>query len=292
MIRRFATGVALATGLALSITGCLGEAGDKAGEAGEKAGEAGENLKLTAAQVLGKTAEKTGGTDSLTADLSAQMPGSGSMNGEIQYRTKPDPAYRMHFDAVSVGGRSLGEAEQLLLGGNLYIKLPSRRPSGGGAPSGKPWVKMPLGEIGKQSGISFDRLLQQSQQMDPVQTAQQLTASKDVREVGKEAVGGVQTTHYTGSYRAEDAVAKLPPEAQELYRRRMTQMGLETYSFNLWVDGEHLPRKLTLKAQMNDGAMTTTIKYRDFGEPVQITAPPANQVTDYGEMMNGLGSGN
>lgn len=287
MIRRFATGVALATGLALSLTGCLGEAGNKVDEAGK-------NLKLTAAQVLGKTAEKTGRTDSLKADLSAQIPGSGTaggtMNGEIQYRTKPDLAYRMHFNAVSLGGRELGDAEQILLGGNLYIKLPSG--AGGDRTSGKPWIKMSLDEIGKESGISFDRLLQQSQQMDPVQTTKQLTASKDVREVGKETVDGVETTHYTGSYRAEDAVAKLPPESRELYRRRMVQVGLETFSFDLWVDGEHLPRKLTLKAQMKDGVMNTTIKYRDFGKPVQITEPPANQVTDYSEILNALGGGN
>ncbi|MFG2246859.1 hypothetical protein [Spirillospora sp. NPDC048823] len=62
MIRRFATGVALATGLALSLTGCLGEAGTKVDEAGK-------NLKLSAAQVLDKTAEKTGRVDSLNTDM-------------------------------------------------------------------------------------------------------------------------------------------------------------------------------------------------------------------------------
>ncbi|MGP4024621.1 LppX_LprAFG lipoprotein [Actinomadura sp. 3N407] len=286
MIRRFATGVALATGLALSLTGCLGEAGDKVDEAGK-------NLKLSAAQVLGKTAENTGQIDSFKADLSMRMTGSKdgdvTMDGEMQYRMKPDLAYRMHFGQMSVAGREMGGGEQILLGGHIYIKLPS---VAGGGTSGKPWIKMSVDEIGKKTGISFDKLLQQSQQMDPVQNTKLLTASKDVREVGKENVDGVETTHYTGTYRVEDAVAKLPPESQEMYRKGAALSGMGNMHFDLWVDDRQLPRKMAMKSQQTaDGAMNMTIKYRDFGKPVQITAPPESQVTDFSEMLNALGGG-
>ncbi|MEU8796089.1 hypothetical protein [Spirillospora sp. NPDC048819] len=287
MIRRFATGVALATGLALSLTGCLGEAGNKVDEAGK-------NLKLSAAQVLGKAAEKTDQVDSFKADLSMQMTGSEdgdvTMNGDMQYRMKPDLAYRMHFGEMMVAGRQMGGGEQILLGSNIYIKLPSL--PGGGGSSGKPWIKMSLDEIGKKAGVNFDKLLQQSQQMDPVQNTKLLTASKDAREVGKENVDGVETTHYTGTYRIEDAVAKLPPESQEMYRTGMAQTGMENMHFDLWVDDQQLPRKVALKSQGTAvGALNMTIKYHDFGKPVQITAPPESQVTDFGEMLNGLGGG-
>jgi len=323
MIRRFATSVALATGLALSLTGCLGGAGDKVGEAGgqrdargettdhregspwsltgclggagDKVGEAGENLRLTAAQVLGKAAEKTGRLDSFKADMSMEMTGTSegnvSMTGQMQYRLKPDLAYSMRFDDMSVGGQTMSGMEQMLIGRNLYMKIPALAGLGAGNPS-KPWMKMSLDELGRQSGLNVDQLLQQSRQMDPVQNTKMLTASKDAREVGKEAVDGVETTHYTGTYRVEDAIAQLPADQQEAIRKVYAQSGMDNMQFDLWVDDRQLPRKMAMKSpQTADGVMNMTIKYRDFGKPVDITEPPASQVTDFSEMMRNLGGG-
>lgn len=288
MIRRFAAGTALATGLALSLTGCLGDAG-------KKVDEAGKNIKMTAAQVLGKAAEKTGQIDSFKADLAMRTSGAAggdmTMSGTMQYRTKPDVAYSMNFTDMTIGGKSVGAMEQRLVGGNMYMKMPvlSQLPGGG---SRKPWIKISLDELSRKSGMNIDEMLQQSRQMDPVQNTKMLTASKDAREVGEETIDGVKTTHYTGTYRMEDAIAKLPPKQQEAYRKTLGQMGLDNMHFDLWVDGQQLPRKMTMNTpQGAEGDLTVTTKYRDFGKPVQIVAPPASQVADFGELMSGLGSG-
>jgi hypothetical protein len=287
MIRRFAAGTALATGLALSLTGCLGDSG-------KTVDEAGKGLKLTAAQVLGKAAEQTGQTDSFKADMTMQMTGSSeggmSASGTMQYRTKPDLAYSMNFGQMTVGGQSMAGMEQRLVGRTMYMKMPSLTQLGGG--SGKPWLKISLDELGKKSGMNIDELLQQSQQMDPVQNTKMLTASKDAREVGKETIDGVQTTHYTGTYRMSDAISKLSPETQEAYRKSLGTTGTQAMNFDLWVDGRQLPRQMTMKSlESEGGTMTMTMKYRDFGKPVQLTEPPASEVTDFGQMMNRLGSG-
>lgn len=288
MIRRFVTGVALATGLALSLTGCLGGAGDKVGEAGE-------NLKLTAAQVLGKAAEKTGQLDTFAADMSMKMTGAGqgavSFTGQMQYQVKPDLAYAMKFDDMSVGGQTMAGMEQRLVGRTMYMKMPSM-PQLGGGNAAKPWLKISLDELGRQSGLNIDQLLQQSQQMDPVQNTKMLTASKDVREVGKETVDGVETTHYTGTYRVEDAVAQLPADQQDAIRKTYGQLGMDDMKFDLWVDDQQLPRKMAMKSQQTaSGVLDMTITYRDFGKPVNIAEPPASQVTDFSEMMRNLGGG-
>lgn len=288
MIRRFVTGVALATGLALSLTGCLGGAG-------EKVGEAGENLRLTAAQVLGKAAEKTGQLDTFAADMSMEMTGTDqgavSFTGQMQYQVKPDLAYAMKFDDMSVGGQTMAGMEQRLVGRTMYMKMPAM-PQLGGGNAAKPWLKISLDELGRQSGLNIDQLLQQSQQMDPVQNTKMLTASKDVREVGKETVDGVETTHYTGTYRVEDAVAQLPADQQDAIRKTYGQLGMDDMKFDLWVDDQQLPRKMAMKSQQTaDGVMNMTIKYRDFGKPVNIAEPPASQVTDFSEMMRNLGGG-
>ncbi|TDB84275.1 hypothetical protein E1264_25305 [Actinomadura sp. KC216] len=288
MIRRFAASAALATGLVLSMTGCLGDAGNKVDEAGK-------NLKLSAAQVLGKAAEKTGSVDSFKADLSMQMTGGseGDVNatGQMQYRTKPDVAYSMSFDQMSVGSQSMGGMEYVLVDRTMYMKIPMLSQLGGGS-AAKPWLKISLDELGRKSGMNIEQLLQQSQQMDPVQNTKMLTASKDVREVGKETVNGVETTHYTGTYRLEDAIAKLPAESQEAIRKSYADMGMQNMTFDLWVDGEQLPRKLAMKSgQTTAGVMNITMTYRDYGKAVQITAPPASETTDFSQLLNGLGGG-
>ncbi|TMR05401.1 hypothetical protein ETD83_06790 [Actinomadura soli] len=288
MIRRFAVGTALATCFALSLTGCLGDAGNKVDEAGE-------NLKLSAAQVLGKAAEKTGSVDSFKADLSMQVSGSSEGNvtasGQMQYRTKPDLAYSMRFDQMSVGGQSMGGMEYVLVSRTMYMKIPMLSQLGGGS-AAKPWLRISLDELGRKSGMNIDELLQQSQQMDPVQNTKMLTASKDVREVGKETVNGVETTHYTGTYRMEDAISKLPAESQEALRKSYADSGMQNMTFDLWVDGEQLPRKLAMKSQQTaDGVMNMTMTYRDYGKPVEIAAPPASETTDFSQMLNGLGGG-
>ncbi|TQM71680.1 uncharacterized protein DUF1396 [Actinomadura hallensis] len=288
MIRRFVTGVALATGLALSLTGCLGGAG-------EKVGEAGENLRLTAAQVLGKAAEKTGQLDTFAADMSMEMTGTDqgavSFTGQMQYQVKPDLAYAMKFDDMSVGGQTMAGMEQRLVGRTMYMKMPAM-PQLGGGNAAKPWLKISLDELGRQSGLNIDQLLQQSQQMDPVQNTKMLTASKDVREVGKETVDGVETTHYTGTYRVEDAVAQLPADQQDAIRKTYGQLGMDDMKFDLWVDDQQLPRKMAMKSQQTaSGVLSMTITYRDFGKPVNIAEPPASQVTDFSEMMRNLGGG-
>ncbi|QXJ23654.1 hypothetical protein AGRA3207_004842 [Actinomadura graeca] len=288
MIRRFTAGTAVATGLALSLTGCLGDAGGKVDEAGE-------NIKLTAAQVLGRTAEKTGRTDSFKADLSMRMTGGRaevgnvSMSGTMQYRTKPDLAYSMDFGQMSVGGRSMPGMKQVLVGRTMYMKIPALSQFGGGA-TAKPWLKISLDELGKKSGMNIDQLLQQSRQMDPVQNTKMLTASKDAREVGKETVDGVKTTHYTGTYRLEDALAKLPADQREQLRKNSATLGADAMSFDLWVDDQQLPRKMSMKSgRTSEGTMDLTMSYHDFGQPVQISAPPADQVSDFGALMTNLG---
>jgi hypothetical protein len=283
----------MAVGLAISLTGCLGDTGNKVDEAGK-------NLKLTAAQVLGKAAEETSSVDTFKADFTMQVSGASdgnvSASGGMQYRTKPDLAYSMKFDKMTVSGtstngsQSMNGTEYLLVGRAMYMKIPMLSQLGGGA--AKPWLKISLDELGKQSGMNIDEMLKQSQQMDPVQNTKMLTASKDVREVGKESVDGVETTHYTGTYRMEDAIAKLPADQQEALRKTYTEAGMDSMSFDLWVDGKQLPRKLAMKSpQTSDGTMNITMTYRDYGKPVQITEPPASETTDFSEMLKNLGGG-
>ena len=285
MIRRFVGGTAVAAALTLSLTGCLGDSGGTADKGG-----AGNAVKLSALQVLEKTSQKTGQIDTFKADISMDMSAEGTTvkaTGTTQFRLKPTLAFSMTFDQMSAAGMSMSGMQMMLVDKNMYMKLPQG--ATGGVPGAKPWIKISLAAAGKQSGMDLDSMLQGTQQADPTQMTKQLTASKDAREVGKETVDGVETTHYTGTYRMSDALMKLTPEQRSALEKQNSGLAKETMSFDVWVDGQDLPRKMSMKSAAGAAnPMNYTMVYRDYGKPVTITAPPPAEVGDLSEMLKGM----
>jgi hypothetical protein len=280
MNRRFAAVGAAGAVLTLSLTGCLGDSGSTSGGTGT-----GNAIKLTAAEALAKTSEKTDQIDSFKASVSVASTSGGAGNlkatGTMLYRLKPALAFSMTFDRMNVGGQSIPGLQQVFVDKTIYMKIPMLTQMSGG----KPWVKISLADLGQQTGMNFDELFQQTQQMDPVQMTKLMTASKDAREVGKETIDGVETTHYKGTYDLSQAAAKLPAEQREAFQKEIKSGGVSSVPFDLWVDGQQLPRKMTATAP---GGTAATIVFRDFGQPVTISAPPAAQVTDFREMMKNM----
>ncbi|MFG1998904.1 hypothetical protein ACGFNU_07140 [Spirillospora sp. NPDC048911] len=277
MIRRFTVGTAVATGLALSLTGCLGAAKDKAGETGTQ-------IQLTAAQVLGKAAEKTGQTDTYKADVSVDSQlsqGAMKMHMVMQTRLRPTLAMAINVDSATMGGQSMpgGGIEMRLVGDAMYMKIPGLS----GRNGGKPWARMSLSGMGG----SYDQLLKQAQQQNPAEQTKLFIASKDVREVGTENVGGVPAKHYTGTVSVNEALGKLDAQTRQKMEKTYQQLGTDKIGFDMWVSDDSLPRKIISKVQTGMGAVNTTMLFSDYGKPVEVAAPPASEVGDF--KMPGLG---
>ncbi|KAB2350656.1 DUF6612 family protein [Actinomadura rudentiformis] len=271
MIRRFAAGTAVATGLALSLTGCLGGAKDKAGETGNQ-------IQLSAAQVLGKAAEKTGQTDTFKADVTidgTMSQGSMKMHMVMQARIRPTLAMAINIDSANMGGQSMpgGGMEMRLVSDAMYMKIPGLAAQNGG----KPWSRMPLSALGG----NYDQLLQQAQQQNPAEQTKLLTGSKDVREVGTENVGGVQTKHYSGTVSLDEALGKLDPQSRQKMEKAYQQLGTQKIGFDVWVSDDSLPRKIISKVQTGMGAVNTTMLFSDYGKPVEVSAPPASETGEF-----------
>ncbi|WP_285582745.1 hypothetical protein [Actinoallomurus iriomotensis] len=131
------------------------------------------------------------------------------------------------------------------------------------------------------SGRQFD---------DPALNTKLLTASKDVRQVGQETVGGVRTTHYEGTYSMTDALAKLSGDQRAQAQKSFGEAGFDKLNFDVWVDGRQLPRRVTVATPSGaKAAMKVTIDYTAFNVPVSVTVPPKSQVTDGADMLGGGG---
>jgi outer membrane lipoprotein-sorting protein len=283
MSRRFAAGTAVGATLVLSLTGCLGDSGG---------GSAGGGVQLTAAQVLEKASQKTGQVDTYKADFTMNVgtqQGAMNMHALGQFRLKPTLAFTMNVDKMSMGGQSMpvGAIQVVYVDKVVYMKSPQLSQATGG----KPWLKLDLGRQAQQSGFNLDALMNQSQQVNPAEQTKMLTASKDVRKVGEETINGVKTTHYTGSITVAEAMGKLDAKTRQQLQKVYQQVGAKKIFFDLWADGQQLPRKLTTKIDIPQGNTSNTIIYEDYGSPVHVSAPPADQVGDFRGLTGGRTSG-
>ncbi len=264
--------------MAVSLTGCLGDGGTGKTSDGTSADKTGKGL--TAVDALGKVSDKSGTIKSFHATMAVTTSASGqdtSMSGSIDYQLKPELGMKMDFAHLMVGGKSTKGFREILLGDSIYMNVPGLSKQSGG----KPWLKFSLSGISAKSGIDVKGLLNQAQQADPSVSVKMLTASNDVNKVGTAQVGGVATTHYHGTYSMQEALAKLDATQRDQAQKGLAQSGLDKMVFDVWVDGEQLPRKIKMTTPAGSKLkMSTTMTYSGFNEPVSISAPPESQVTD------------
>jgi hypothetical protein len=284
---RYVAGAAAGLAVALSLTACKGVADKGAASSGE--GKPG-GVRLTAAEdALAKVSSRTAGLTSFrgTMSLSAGMSGQQTRTkGKLALQLKPTSAMRFDVPSMSVGGRKTEGFSEVLVGDKLYMKMP-----GLAARYGKPWIGISLDKLKEFSGLDVKAMQNQGSQGDPALNAKMLTASKDVRSVGTETVGGVSTTHFQGTFDLREALAKLGSEQRAQVQKSMGQTGIDKMTFDVWVDGQQLPRKVSMATPPGAKVdVKTTVTYTAFNVPLSITAPPKSQVADGSDLMGGGGA--
>lgn len=274
--------MAAGTTLAVSLTGCLGDTGTLKATGDGTHGAAVTASPSGAQQAIALVSQKSDQIATFRAKASIASSYAGRrtrMSGTAAYLLGPQPAYEWDLPHVVSGGKSLGHVREIVIGDTLYMNIPAMSKSIGA----RPWVKVSLGQLaaGSASGAESRGMSDQSQQADPRVTVRMLTASTDARRVGTDVIGGARTTHYRGTYSMRQALAKLTGDQRAQAERYLGQTGLDTMSFDLWVDGRQLPRKVRMASR--PGArlqMVTTTVYTAFNTGVSIASPPARQVTD------------
>jgi len=155
-------------------------------------------------------------------------------------------------------------------------------------PGAKPWLKVDLNELGKLKGIDFGQLIQSAGTQDPSQALQALEAIANVKEVGTAQVDGVDTTEYSGTLDPQKVAALLPKTAG--LGKVFKQLGATPIPVSAWIDGDGYIRKFEESFSMNApnaGRMDMKLAatFSDFGTPVTVTIPPADQTTDIVQLI-------
>jgi hypothetical protein len=177
-----------------------------------------------------------------------------------------------------------GQSQEMrIVGKVLYLKLPAQA-AAQAVEGGKPWAKVPEdSEAGKAIGASMD----QAAQGDPTQILEQVQQAGTITRSEQTTLDGQQVSHYWVNIdlaKAADSLknVQLPQEALDQLKNSGTVIPME-----LWLDADQLPVQITqdLSPVMKAAGApaeaqnaTMTLKYTDWGAPVDVAAPPADQV--------------
>jgi hypothetical protein len=256
-----ATGAAIA---ALVLSGC----GANQQQAPDQGSSDFGSFRLMAESVGQKSATKQSAHMRMNVDTAGQ-----SIKAEGDLRLGADFAMDV---TMSLAG--LGEAQLVLVDDVAYIKLPAE------VEPGKQWIKIDTNGTDPISKTLGGVLKQAKDNGDPAQLLKQLMDSGEITATKKEDLGGISTTHYSVTVDIKKAAAQANPDLKPVLEKAI-ENGLTTYPFEIWLDNENLPVKITSdtpfvnpQTQQAD-KVKLTVEYSDWGKAVSVTAPPADQVT-------------
>jgi hypothetical protein len=258
---------------ALAVTlGACGEQSDGGDAAPNNNSGGGEQASTDLAALTQQIGDSTEETNTAHLEMTADASGM-KLTGEGDMEMGADKA-SMDMTMTTPSG----EMSVVLLDGVLYVQTPQP------VQPGKSWVR-----IDQEGNDPISRALgtmtaQMRENADPRRTLEQFQEAGTItsQEEGVE-VNGEQTTHYQITV----DVQKLAEQQQDpRIKKALQQANLQDFPVELWVNEQDLPVRMKVDMPMTDAASGKAAKasvrmdYTNWGEPVEITAPPANQVAE------------
>jgi hypothetical protein len=158
-----------------------------------------------------------------------------------------------------------GEIEMVVIDESVYLRLPPEA----GLPT--PWVKVQSDGSDPISAQLAPLTEQLTSSFDLAQSFEPIAAASSIDQGDADVIDGVDVTEYVVNVDVSkvpaDAFGGVVPE----------DLPFDEVTYSLWVDDDNLLRRYT-----NDfgGYVTSDVTLFGYGEPVEIEAPPADQVTD------------
>ncbi len=237
--------------------------------------------EVTPAAFLQKTKQKSQEITSLRYTMAGDAAGQ-KMAGEVSMRLKPTVAMAMSMDSPEKPGEKV---DIRLIDGAMYM-----------GSEGK-WLKFDLKTLAPDQAKQLDSIGGAQQGQNPADSADSLSSSKDLAKVGEETIDGQKTTHLSGTVTLDElrtASAASAPDAKERQEKNIKALeaeGIKSMTMDIWIDEADQAKQVRTRGTGNSGPMDITIKFLDINKPVEIAAPPADQVIDLAEMLKESGEG-
>lgn len=181
---------------------------------------------------------------------------------------------------------SVGTIEERIVDGTLYMNLGDLL---GTALGGKQWVKVGLDDLAQHAGGQLGDLAGGS--TGPQQGFEYLQGlSGEVTKVGDDTVAGEHATHYRASIDYAKVADKLPADSKAHEQLRT----LGTVPADVWINDDDQVVKMQFAIDGSafggdGGKVEMTIEITAYGVPVDVQAPPEDEVVDFSE-LTGLSS--
>jgi hypothetical protein len=231
---------------------------------------------MSAAQAITLASHQAAQVNSFASTLNIQMSGSvtGTMTGTMQIRKQPSLLVDANFSTLKANGQDVpGGMQEILTGSTLYLKMAALAQE-----LGKPWASLQLSELKQGAGVNLSQITQQVQNNNPMTDAQMLTSASNLRSVGTQTIGGVATTHYTGTFAVSAGLAKLPASVRGAEQKQLQGLGIKDIGFNAWVDAQHQIRKIEVTEHGSSIQVAATMQVTSLNQPITVSLPPASQV--------------
>ena len=181
-----------------------------------------------------------------------------------------------------------GKMQIVTDGGDVYLQL-GNLSTLLGATTGQSWLKISAGsDAASAVGAPLG---------DGTEILKLLDQAGGVETVGTEQVRGVDTTHYRGNLDLASALAEASADERAKAESELGNVGIDPSSASIpvdvWIGNDGLVRRVQVGVSGLEGAKasgaggTLTMEFFDFGQPVSIAIPPADQVFQVDPAMLG-----
>lgn len=200
-------------------------------------------------------------------------------------------------NVTSMTIESDGQKSEVVFADNtLYVKLPPGQLAS--LHTTKPWLKLAGDSADPTAKALAGSLGDAASGSDPGKALALLGKAGTLTSTEKVQLDGQAVTHYVVDVDYSKAADQLPAGVPAQLRDSLKTKGVHA-PMDLWIDGNQLPVQVTtdvgplLKAAgaPSTGSTKSTVKYSDWGTPVTVQAPPADQVADFAEILKSMTGG-
>lgn len=228
----------------------------------------------SAQQKIDKTARITisGGQANQTGQPQSTINGDGTLRYD-----DAGPALQL-TEQLSSGGSPPVQLGLVVLPDVAFVRPPPN--SGLTLPAGKTWVRIDPASTDPVSK-QFGQLIQSIRDnADPTRSFAQFGDAITIVDSAEEQLEGSPAVRYRLRVDMAKAAANQSDVAIKQNLQQSVQSGLTALEYTLWLDGQNRLLRVLVDQPLpqNQGTFTLDAHYRDWGRPMQIDQPPADQV--------------
>jgi hypothetical protein len=261
-------GLGVLAGCTSSVSGSPTVAGSSGGSGSQ--GGAGSQLGSQVRTVSDLSNLVGSSVEQATTVQVSMKSGVGTTSGSIKFG---DPvAEKMTIDTPN------GSEQVLLVDNVFYMQIPGMQDL-----TNKPWIKIDPNDSSNPANQFFVSLINSiKENADPSQMIKNLEAGGTLTGTDTEQLNGQSTTHYKITVDIDKMIANQTDPTMKQLLGMAEQQGLKNYPVEVWLDAHGLPVQTTIDMPALSGAPgsggVSTLTYTNWGAPVTIAAPPADQV--------------